>query len=817
MKTIVSLRRQHYVARVSIFLITLALIAGMVGCVGVRYDLTIYSTEGGDVTKPGEATFTYSKGKVVDLVARPEESHRFVDWTGNVSTIANVTAASTTITMGGDYSITANFALEILEIRDWGDLDAIRNNLSATYILMNDLDYTTANYTELAGPTANGREGWQPIGTRRAPFDGSFDGQGYEIEDLLINRPDERYVGLFGYVDKGGVVKDIGVVNATVAGKDNVGGLVGNNGGTVSSSYSTGSVSGDDSVGGLVGDNGGTVEYSYSTGNVTSEQGSYIGGLMGINDGGTVSNSHSSGSVSGDENVGGLVGINEGGTVSNNCYSIGSVTGKSYVGGLVGCNYEESNVSDSYSKGSVTGNWSVGGLVGFSYKSTVSNSHYNYDEVLINGQNIITTGALFGDDFDQWRANGDFLDVNERLSQEGSYYVVNNVTDFKELLAFGQNNFLEFRLTNDLDLANEPNFYIPYFAGEFDGNGHKISNLSFNSTFAYNVGLFGYLARGGIVTRVGVENAEITGASRVGGLVGANWEGTVTNSHSTGSLSGKSYIGGLVGCNDKESTVEKSCSSGSVSGESYVGGLVGDNEWTVSTCHFTGNVTSEKGSYIGGLVGWNGAEVSESYSTGRVNGRLWVGGLVGRNGGDVSASNSSVSVSGYDDVGGLVGANDHTVEQCYSSSNVTGSNKRVGGLVGSNNGGLVSRCYSTGSVSGKSYVGGLVGQNKKYKDKDATVNGSYSTGRVSGEEDVGGLVGWNDGTVSSSFWDKDTGGQAASAGGTGKTTAEMKSIATFRGAGWVISEVDPGERKPGYTWYILKGGVDYPFLSWQSV
>jgi len=73
------------------------------------YDLTIDSTEGGSVTEPGEGVFTYDNGTVVDLVAEAEEGYRFVEWTGDVGTIADVKAATTTITMNGDYSITANF------------------------------------------------------------------------------------------------------------------------------------------------------------------------------------------------------------------------------------------------------------------------------------------------------------------------------------------------------------------------------------------------------------------------------------------------------------------------------------------------------------------------------------------------------------------------------------------------------------------------------------------------------------------------------------------------------------------------------------
>jgi hypothetical protein len=289
-----------------------------------------------------------------------------------------------------------------LEIRTWYDLDAVRDNLSGNHTLMNDLDSTTAGYTELASPTANLGKGWQPIGAlydpSNDPFTGSFDGQGYEIRDMFIDRPDEHWMGLFGYVGQGGRIEDISAVNATVTGHAYVGGLVGGNMGTVSNSYSagnvtgygsvgglagynygtvsnsysTGSVTGNLSVGGLLGDNYGTVSNSYSTGSVTGgEDIAPVGGLVGGNDG-TVSNSYSTGSVIGNANVGELVGWNNG-TVSNS-YSTGNVTGYSNVGGLVGGN--AGTVSNSYSTGSVTGDVNVGGLVGVNF-GTVSNSFWD--------------------------------------------------------------------------------------------------------------------------------------------------------------------------------------------------------------------------------------------------------------------------------------------------------------------------------------------------------------------------------------------------------------------------------------------------------
>jgi hypothetical protein len=193
--------------------------------------------------------------------------------------------------------------------------------MGSSYILMNNLDSTTAGYAEVAGPTANEGKGWQPVGTLDGPFYGSFNGQGHEIMSIFINRPEEDCVGLFGATYNETVIKNLGVVNAAVTGRVGVGGLVGfNYYGTVSNSYSTGNVNGEEIVGGLVGRNwqDSTVNNSYSTGNVNGNR--YVGGLMGANTG-AVSNSYSTGSVTGNEDVGGLVGFNEG-TVSSSLWDI---------------------------------------------------------------------------------------------------------------------------------------------------------------------------------------------------------------------------------------------------------------------------------------------------------------------------------------------------------------------------------------------------------------------------------------------------------------------------------------------------------------
>ena len=282
------------------------------------------------------------------------------------------------------------------------------------------------------------------------------------------------------------------------------------------------------------------------------------------------------------------------------------------------------------------------------------------------------------------------------------------------------------------------------FSGSYDGDEHTINGLYINASSTDYCGLFGYINNANI-SHSGVINVNISANSNIGGLVGYNRNGTVTECYSTGSVNGVAMtanVGGLVGFNFN-GTVTECYSTCSVSGSYFIGGLVGRSRgyFTVSNCYSTGSVSGS--GYIGGLFGYNFGSgiVSNCYSTG--------------------------SVTGYKSAGGLVGSNSYsTVSNCYSTGSVTGSGSRVGGLVGDNDG-TVSNCYSNGSVTGSGSVGGLVGDNT--------------------------------GTVSNSFWDTQTSGQSISAGGEGKTTAEMTTQSTFTSAGWNFTTI----------WQIL---CNYPDL-----
>ncbi|MFW6142201.1 MAG: GLUG motif-containing protein, partial [Candidatus Saliniplasma sp.] len=244
---------------------------------------------------------------------------------------------------------------------------------------------------------------------------------------------------------------------------------------------------------------------------------------------------------------------------------------------------------------------------------------------------------------------------------------------------------------------------------------------------------------------------------------------------------------------------------------------------------FDGNGKTISGLYIDrpteeyiGLFGYtNGAEIKDIELTGvDVTGEQRVGGLVGYNNGLISNTSASGEVegtSGYYN-GVLVGYNFDSgeVHFSHSSGTVTGTNG-LGGLCGLNLG-TISDSYSTADVIATgNYIGGFVGEHR------GGITNAYSIGEVSGSSYVGGFVGWNSGTVENSFWDNETSGQTTSEGGTGKTTEEMKDVATFTDIStdgldtpWDFfgdPNDDVGEED---TWHIHEMINDgYPFLLWE--
>lgn len=181
---------------------------------------------------------------------------------------------------------------------------------------------------------------WEPIGSEVNQFMGIFNGGGYTIRNLVIDRSFEDGVGLFGRT-RGSAIENVHLIDVIVGGNASVGGLVGisSESSTIQNSSVSGSVKGDRIVGGLVG-------YGWTESSLI--------------------NSYATGTVSGKINVGGLVGVSSRSSKIIRSYSNSFVKGEEgYVGGIVGQNWVSSVIEDSYFLGQATGhNERVGGIVG---------------------------------------------------------------------------------------------------------------------------------------------------------------------------------------------------------------------------------------------------------------------------------------------------------------------------------------------------------------------------------------------------------------------------------------------------------------------
>ncbi|HUV41274.1 MAG TPA: GLUG motif-containing protein, partial [Sedimentisphaerales bacterium] len=266
---------------------------------------------------------------------------------------------------------------------------------------------------------------------------------------------------------------------------------------------------------------------------------------------------------------------------------------------------------------------------------------------------------------------------------------------------------------------------------------------------------------------------------KTGGLVGYNSQGTISDCYAAGSVSGNWTSGGLVGNN--KGTISNSYATANVTGVVTTGGLVANNSGTISNCYATGSVTKY------------GTELGDAFATGGLVGLNWCG--------TISNCYATGNVTGYERVGGLVGCNLYgTISNCCAAGSITGDNS-IGGLVGYGEEGVISNSYASGAASGIWGIGGLVGESFR-----GVISNSYASGAVTGDWYAGGLVGdrYEPGTVNNCFWDIETTGQSSSAAGEGKTTAEMRTGATF--LVWTCSG----------NWTIDDGN-DYPRLAWQNL
>ncbi len=704
---------------------------------------------------------------------------------------------------------------------------------------------------------------------------------------------DEHTGGLIGYMANGflSYASSVLPVSSTSnSGTSNVGGLIGYLGaGRIQKCSSTGTVtnntSGAGTVAGLVANfQGGTISTSYSTGAVSATSGSgQFGGLVGIMVGGTTINmkSYSTSSVttngSSSENVGGLVGYMFGGSISTS-YSTGAVVGGSYVGGLIGQTTNSSPVvTGSYSTSNVTGTTSVGGLIGYVGGANSIADCYAQGSVTSNGgtiaagaigsfnggtvNRIYSTGAVSGT---TTTLKGCLGSIPNTTTQGGSWFwdtttsgqgtsaggrgvatagmktqstFVNEGWDFNSvwqiptgtgypILQWQQNQ-------TPLDIGT-------FFAG---GDGsvsspYQISNATQLQSLANMIQLdygarFSYYKLTADIDLTGlpmpvigtstypfsgvfdgfdhqIQNYSVTANSNYVGLFGYVDGGTIQNLTVTaGNITGGryNYIGTVVGYATGLTTLSKVYVdlSGTLNGTQYVGGLAGQLDTTagtiVSDCHVTGS---------GGVSGYTSGPGTSMY----------VGGLAGYFGyGNMDKSYATIPLTSVkNDLGGLLGRNHGIVTSSYSTGAVSTTQSSayyIGGLIGYNDGTTDLKCYSTSNVtattSGATKVAGISGYN------GGTIKQSYSTGTVNSLDMVGGIVGRNSGNINQSYSSSAVTGTTKIGGIAGYNDAGLVSDCYASGsvtlndsgvsAGSVVGEIAGGTYTHVFGYGAVTGGT----------
>lgn len=253
---------------------------------------------------------------------------------------------------------------------------------------------------------------WTPIGTSESPFEGIFIGNYYNIAGIYTNGT--SYQGLFGNIGTNGTVSDIVMLDCLITGEEYVGGIAGNNKGTISYSANDSTVRGAKYIGGITGYNSGSVTSSYNVGTVecNSASGAHIGGIVGSNQRGKIQQCFNNGVVQGAAGnyFGGIAGSASGDGIYNS-YNSGKINGGYYIGGIAGyitaatitnC-YNRGNVNSQNSMGTHTGNF-IGYVNGSCY---LTNCYYDTsieNSVMVNSTNAVgcdtanLTGATIATD-----------------------------------------------------------------------------------------------------------------------------------------------------------------------------------------------------------------------------------------------------------------------------------------------------------------------------------------------------------------------------------------------------------------------------------
>ena len=538
------------------------------------------------------------------------------------------------------------------KITNASELQVMDSDPDAYYVLNNDIDASgTAQW--------NNGSGFTPIGDD-SEFTGAFDGNGYTITGLTVNRPDESNVGLFGTIGNGEIA-NVSLVNIDISGNEVVGGLAGDiDSGRVRSSYTTGTVSAEGSgVSGLVGQNSGTISSSYTTATVT-----------------------------GSDFQGGLVGLNSG-SVSESYWDVEATGQPESDGGAQGLTTTE-----------MTGQAARNNMPEFGFGTVWQTQENGYPTLAEKEQSTIESPNK--------DTYPDLLEDMDGSGSENDPYVITNISELQAIEADLDAHYV---LGSNIDAAetaewneaegfwNDPRGFTPIgdtleesFTGTLDGDSHTISNLMVARSDTEDIGLFEHVGPSGTIKDVILTEADITGGSYSAGALAGVSEGTISNVSAGGNIAGSQYTGGIVG---------------------YSYGKIKRTSWS-------GSVDGGTAGGIAGVLdpGASGSTIATSYTTGSVNGED-AGGIVGYafGGTSIEGSYSTASIAG-ETAGGLAGsARDGLAKDSYWDTNTTGQSTSAGA---SNEFGLIT-AQMTGQAARGNMTGFDFGENWQSRSGDYPV------------------------------------------------------------------------------------------------
>ncbi len=686
------------------------------------------------------------------------------------------------------------------------ELQAMNDDLTATYTLMQNIDCTGVDF--------------EPIGSGSDAFSGTFDGGGHVISNLSVTSATDK-AGLFNR--NSGEIRHVGIVSGEInsPGAEDAGGIAGVNTGLIEYSFSWIPVtSSSDSAGGLVGYNEGTIDTSYAAGAVTASDSA--GGLVGVMVDGELRNSYASGDVSGVANEGGVVGDLSGGAVEN-VFAVGAVACHDNCGGVVGNDHGVSVTNANWSIastgrsdcGTIAGNgcgdgshaladftwnnieplstmntaggwWMPGGLLP-QLDWQAPQAYYRFAESLQDdGVNGSSTNLSFSADsaltptYDtsvppsSLLINGNSIELVGSDTQYLSANTFNGTLPTSNLTVCGwvQTSFPDAVIAQQGRVGGDsvteyvfrinPEGYLNFWDYADEGYGFDYGNVdpTQHSDTAVDDGSW-HLA---CFVKQGTEGTYYVDGQE-DGTVTAALDATYSSNDLVIGRDIRDSAAQFTGLIDDVRVYSRSLAAPELL--AMIGGTVEISDCDefvainltglsrnyvqtkdidCSTTEFTPIGSSEEpftGTYDGGGHVISGV----TYNNSEQNyvglfARIAEGGTV-ENLGLIQSS-----ITGQDTVGGLVAYNNGTISNCFVDARVTGEDT-VGGLVGASNTGAVIRdSYVRGSVTGSSYVGGLVGYN------GGAVTTTYAAAYVVVPEDtndVGGLIGFNEGTLQNSF------------------------------------------------------------------